>query len=229
MSDTTDVDGHYAFTQIVPGKTYAVCEVLELSFYQSFPTNLTLYPDGEAMFDCSVLGANYGPYGYQFAAKSGDEYLDNNFGNYQEVGCTLTQGYWKNHDWDSNHFDPTWDKIGEDTSFFDTGIYWNDILDIPPKKGNAYFILAHQYIAAVLNSMKDDNPASTGIIADEMAQAAALLDYYDTMLNEDGMPNIPAGGTEFSGDDRALAISLAETLDLFNNGELPGGPPHCDE
>jgi hypothetical protein len=149
------------------------------------------------------------------------------FINSRELGCALTFGYWKNHDWDSKHFDPTWDEIGEETDFFDTGINWNDILDLPPSEGNAYFILAHQYIAAILNSLKDDNPASTAMIAQELADAEALLDYYDTFLNDDGLPYIPADGTVFSSNDRAWAIEIAYTLDMFNNGELPGGPPHC--
>jgi hypothetical protein len=166
------------------------------------------------------------PTGYDFAPPVSGGFYTYTFINFREPGCALTFGYWKNHDWDSNHFDDTWDEIGEETEFFDTGINWNDILDIPPSGGNAYYILAHQYIAAILNSKKADHPADTTLIEGALGQAEALLDAYDTY---DGGPYIPADGVLVSGDDdRALAISIADTLDQFNNGVLPGGPTHCD-
>jgi hypothetical protein len=64
------------------------------------------------------------------------------------------------------------------------------------------------------------------MISGELAAAEGLLDYYDTYS---GGPYIPADGTQFSENDRDLAISIAEILDDFNNGILEGGPPHCDD
>jgi hypothetical protein len=142
-----------------------------------------------------------------------------------EEGCTLTQGYWKTHsEYGPAPYDDTWAKLddGADTPFFDTGYSWYEIFQTAPKGGNAYIILAHQYMAAYLSSIKDVDPASLTSVMEEMAEAEELLDYYDTTYNDLGVPYIPEG------DDRVLAISIAEILDQFNNGDLPGGPPHCE-
>jgi len=195
-----------------------VCEVLEAGWYQSFPM---------ATADCTGFGSQYAAWGYAIKLDSAEVEADNNFGNYEDIGCTLTQGYWKTHaDPARKQYDATWDKVGgADAPFMETGQSYLEVMNTPPAGGNAYYILAHQYIAAILNSMKEDNPASTSGITEELAQAEALLGFYDTY---EGGPYIPEDGTEFSDNDRALAISLAETLDMFNNGELPGGPSHCD-
>ena len=55
----------------------------------------------------------------------------------------FTQGYWKNHP-------DNW-RCLTDTGFFYSGQTWLEVLQTPPKGGNAYYILAHQYIAAKLN------------------------------------------------------------------------------
>jgi hypothetical protein len=140
-------------------------------------------------------------------------------------GCSHTQGYWKTHSsyGPAAHPDPAWMKLpdydsdgtkeGPDEPFFDTGYDYLDILKMPPKGGNAYIILAHQYIAAELNKYYEGNPSSLpSSIANLMTQAYDLLDMYDT--NMFGIP-------------RAQAISIASTLDDFNNGYLDW--PHCDD
>jgi hypothetical protein len=79
------------------------------------------------------------------------------------------------------HRDPGWDRIGEDTQFFDNyedapvntdTLTWFEILLIPPKAGNAYLILAHQYVAAWLNIANGANPSLLGTA---MADADAVL------------------------------------------------------
>jgi hypothetical protein len=130
-------------------------------------------------------------------------------------GCTLTQGYWKTH---SEHgpapYDETWAELedGADTEFFTTGESYYDILWSPPAGGNAYLILAHQWIAAQLNgiagaSMPDD-------VMDAFNSGQQLLEDYAAMAY------IPAG------PDKAMAIDLAGMLDDYNNGQT--GPGHCD-
>src|SRR5690242_8521526 len=60
--------------------------------------------------------------------------------------CTLTPGYWKNHSkyaTNSSQMRP-W-PISEDTLL--CGMRWYDILWTPPE-GEAWFILAHHWIAA---------------------------------------------------------------------------------
>ncbi len=118
----------------------------------------------------------------------------------ETVGCTLTQGFWKNHeeDWPAG-FDP-------DASFFG-GDSWIDILNTPPRHGNEFLILAHQYIAAELNVAS--GASTTAEVADALSDAT---DYFN--------------GTSFTRDQ---VIALAGTLDTFNNGLAAGGPPHCGD
>ena len=134
-------------------------------------------------------------------------------------GCTLTQGFWKTHsEYGPAPYNDTWAELtnGADTLFFDTGISYYSILWLAPKGGNAYLILAHQYIAAELNSLIDGNPALPPDIQLAMTDAEVLLDYYDdTMV-------IPKGSC-----DRVEAIRLAGILGNFNEGYYPGWN-HCD-
>jgi hypothetical protein len=74
-------------------------------------------------------------------------------------GCTYTQGYWKNHAWPVHPLFPpstleTWEADNGwsdlEWQFFDTKTDWIAILSVQPR-GDAYYILAHQYIAAFLN------------------------------------------------------------------------------
>jgi hypothetical protein len=133
-------------------------------------------------------------------------------------GCTLTPGYWKTHsEKGPAPYDNTWAKLsnGADTLFFDTGKTYYEVLWTPPKGGNAYYILAHQYIAAYLNQL---NGASMTTVADELDHAASLLDQYDS--NPMGMDNI-------KGAVRKDFINTADILDKYNNGYI--GPGHCTE
>jgi len=132
------------------------------------------------------------------------------------AGCTLTQGYWKTHSkYGPASYDATWDaKDGGDAGFLGTGLSYYEMLWTVPKGGNAYVILAHQYIAAELNVL---NGAS---IPDEVLAAwnqagGLLVKYQDDM-------SIPK-----KGKDRELAIQLYELLDDYNNGYI--GPGHCSE
>jgi hypothetical protein len=127
-------------------------------------------------------------------------------------GCTLTQGYWKNHS-SGDKYDSTWDAVGGPGAlFFSTGDSWIDVFNTAPKKGNAFYILAHQYMAAVLNTYAGaSQPAS---VVSAISQAGALLSSYS------GSSLIPK-----SDPDRATAIWLAGILDDYNTGKI--GPGHC--
>jgi hypothetical protein len=154
-STTTDGNGAYAFSGLMPGKTYAVCEVLNAFYVQTFPSASTPDPDPpkEVIFDCTVLGANYGPFGYQFYAESGDEFTLNNFGNMEPQGCTYTQGYWKTHSIDgpAAHPDDGWYTTfgpyppgvdgpegpildGPDAPLFGSGLTWLEAFNHPPRR-----------------------------------------------------------------------------------------------
>jgi hypothetical protein len=123
----------------------------------------------------------------------------------EDVGCTYTQGWYKNpkHTWPAG-------DIQRNTAF-DGGASHETILNTPPK-GNVYYILAHQYITALLNIQ---GGASSDDITDELADAAAYF-----AAASPGSP-LPAGWT------KEEVTELAGTLDEYNNGLI--GPGHCDD
>ena len=131
-----------------------------------------------------------------------------------EGGCSLTQGYWKTH---SSHgpapYDDTWGGL-EDTTFFLSGQTYYQVLWTPPQ-GNAYYNLAHQYIAAKMNGL---NGANTAVIKQALLDAEALLSTYT-----------PAQVLGFKKNSAARAqfISLGGTLGSYNEGAI--GPGHCSE
>jgi hypothetical protein len=82
--------------------------------------------------------------------------------------CPLSQGYWK------NHLESWPDPTGGLTM---GGIHYTSwevlmMFYTPPKQGNSYLILGHQYAAALLNVQ---NGADQSVIADSLAEAEAAL------------------------------------------------------
>lgn len=133
-------------------------------------------------------------------------------------GCTLTPGYWKTHSgYGPAPYDETWAMIGEDTPFFLSGQSYYNVLWTPPR-GNAYYILAHAYIAAELNQL---NGASIpGDVLSAFNEATGLFGTYTPA-------QIAALKGKTGKELRGQFTSLAETLDAYNNGYL--GPGHCSE
>jgi hypothetical protein len=135
-----------------------------------------------------------------------------------DEGCTLTQGYWKTHsEYGPAPYDDTWALVEEDTSFFLSGRTWYTVLWTPPK-GNVYYNLAFQYVAATLNGLNGASvPAG---VTTALEAANALFEAYT-----------PANVLTLKGATgnalRAQFISLAYTLDQYNNGYI--GPGHCSE
>ena len=117
--------------------------------------------------------------------------------------CTYTIGYWKNHPYD-------WPV--DELSIY-TGHEAMILLWTPPKKGNAYIILAHQYIAAELNVLNGASVPDEVLHAGRDAQE--MLEQYKD-----------EGTISKKSPDRGLAIDLARVLDDYNNGIL--GLGHCD-
>lgn len=129
-----------------------------------------------------------------------------------QIGCTLTQGYWKTHSsYGPARFDDTWALLpqGADTAFFGSGLSWYSAFWTAPR-GNAYWILAHQFAAATLNGL---NGADTSVVAAELTAAEALLS--------------STTPSTFPASDAATARQLAGALDAYNNGVT--GPGHCSE
>jgi hypothetical protein len=133
-----------------------------------------------------------------------------------EEGCTLTPGYWKTHSvYGPAPYDLTWAIIGEDTPFFLSGISFYEALWTEPEGGNAYFILAHPYIAAQLNLLNGALIPSDVEVA--LGAATDLLEVHT-----------PAAIGALSGKDelRKEFVRAAGILDGYNNGLV--GPGHCE-
>lgn len=137
------------------------------------------------------------------------------------AGCSLTPGYWKTHsDRGPAPYDDTWALLGplqEDTIFFLSGRTYYQVLWTAPQGGNAYYILAHAYIAAQLNFLNGSDPAA----------AQAAFDAATVLFNTYTPAQVAALKGKAGNDLRAQFISLATTLDNYNNGLI--GPGHCSE
>lgn len=136
-----------------------------------------------------------------------------------DPGCTRTIGYWKTHSkyGPAKKADDTWNLIlptGTDAPFFLSGKTYFQVLGTAPR-GNPYYILAHQYIAAELNFLAG---AYNGAVDDEFAAAKVLLQTY-TPAQVASMANNNA--------DKKAFITLGGILDNYNNGII--GPGHCGE
>lgn len=121
-------------------------------------------------------------------------------------GCTYTQGYWKNHNILSTRPSQkiAW-PLPEDTMLCSKT--WLSILQTPVK-GNKWYILAHQWIAAKLNVA---NGASASAIAQDLIDG-------DTLLN---LCSFTTGRQE------KQAVAIAGRLGSYNEGLI--GPGHCDD
>ncbi|OGD19119.1 MAG: hypothetical protein A2W03_05780 [Candidatus Aminicenantes bacterium RBG_16_63_16] len=134
-----------------------------------------------------------------------------------EDGCTKTQGYWKTHSiyGPASRVDPTWalvGPLGADEPFLGSGLTWYQVLTTEPK-GNAYFILAHQYIAANLNLLAGASTYKNISHADfvnAMAEAQTLLSVSPSSVRK---------------QDRQPYVDIAFFLTKYNEGII--GPGHC--
>ena len=150
-----------------------------------------------------------------------------------EEGCTLTLGYWKTHNESADKAPPddNWLNItpnAEQTGFFTTDaansypttgpnappftwftVFWTSV------GGNAYYQLAHQYMAAKLNILNGADPSA---VSTAIADAEDLFDTHT-----------PADIAGLKGNDplRQQFITLAGTLGSYNEGTT--GPGHCPE
>jgi len=132
------------------------------------------------------------------------------------TGCTLTQGYWKTHSvfGPAKPSDPTWDLLpdGANTAFFSSGKTWYEVFWTSPKGGNAYYILAHQYMAAKLNILA--GAAST-------TEVDAAIAWSETFFGTYGP------SSQLPKAVRQQAIATAGILGSYNEGLI--GPGHCSE
>jgi len=134
--------------------------------------------------------------------------------NPPSAGCTLTQGYWKNHtgEWNQTS-DPNTASFITSSSFFNSARTYIVIMNTPPAGGNAYLQLAHQYIAARLNR---------GEGASAPANVVAAINSATTYFS-----GAPAGIPNPTGSLRTQLQTWATLLDNYNKGLV--GPGHCPE
>jgi hypothetical protein len=130
------------------------------------------------------------------------------------VGCTLTQGYWKTHSqFGPAPYDDAWLNLGpvqQSTQFYLSGKSWYQVFWTPPQ-GNAYYQLAHQFMAAELNVL--NGASAPAEVTTALASAHALFS--------------SVGGTTLTRAQTTTARQLAAVLDAYNNGLT--GPGHCSE
>jgi hypothetical protein len=131
--------------------------------------------------------------------------------------CTLTPGYWKTHSQlGPAPYDDTWKELGpleEQTPFFLSGQTYYQVLWTAPA-GNAYYILAHAYIAAELNKL--NNASMPQDVQDAFDYATNLFSNYT-----------PAQIGALKGAAKNVVTSNAKILDDYNNGLT--GPGHCSD
>jgi hypothetical protein len=139
-----------------------------------------------------------------------------------ECGCTYTQGYWGSKPgvvWPAPY--------DRNAPFYLSGLTWQEILD-GTAGGNGYFILAHQYIAAVLNKSSDACvPDGIQGILDE-AEAWFAVNTQGTDKIGTGKDAIPATGC-YVGGSCGTQKDWGAILDDYNNGVYPGSPGHCSD
>ncbi|MDM7324324.1 MAG: hypothetical protein P3W93_004895 [Thermus sp.] len=130
------------------------------------------------------------------------------------MGCTLTQGYWKTHTvyGPAKPRDATWDLIGENSPFYQSGKTYYQVLWTSPSGGNPYYQLAHQYIAAKLSV-----PKGTYAPPEVVAAIAWAENFFSTY----------SPSHSFSRTLTNQARHYAGLLGRYNEGYI--GPGHCSE
>jgi hypothetical protein len=130
--------------------------------------------------------------------------------------CTYTQGYWgsgingANADNDKHPWPSPYSRTA---IFFNSTMTWQQVLDSDVSGGNAYFNLAHQYIAAVLNAKTEVVPSGV------QATITLATAWFENVANT---PTSCAAG------QCGLQVTWAGTLDTYNNGIYStASPPHC--
>lgn len=124
-----------------------------------------------------------------------------------ETGCTHSHGYYKNNSVYTKKTPQPW-PISENSLL--CGKKWYDVIKVTPKLGDAWTILAQQWIASMLNVATG---ASTGAIVD-----IALSDSQTMLANNCSV--LPKGAIE-----RQIALEYKLLLENYNKGLT--GPGMC--
>jgi hypothetical protein len=128
---------------------------------------------------------------------------------WQVHGCTVTQGFYKNH--------PS--ALPDTMTLGGTTLTRDQLVSIleTPVAGNGAIALLHQLIAAEAN--RAGGASSTAAVNAALNQANALLS---------GVITVSGTGTVTVGNlSPSQTSGLTNTLDQYNEGMAAGGPPHC--
>jgi hypothetical protein len=141
----------------------------------------------------------------------------------EDVGCTLTQGYWKTHSASGPApYDAAgWGALGDfdgDTFEEEAGETlpgstqsWLQVFKTPPKGGNVWYQLAHQFMAAYLN-------VQTG--------ASAPTEVSDALTSAEAWLAAHTPGQNLKAKSAPEAGEWASLLGSYNEGTI--GPGHCE-
>jgi hypothetical protein len=153
---------------------------------------------GRAEADCDCKESDY-----SCPTKGSTDECDHECDN--DKGCTLTQGYWKNH---PEAWPVTSLMLGSES------YTQEELLQIlkTPVRGNGLISLAHQLIAAKLNIA---NEASDCDVSEAVSDADALIG---------SLVVPPIGSGSLAPSDTS---GLTGQLDEYNNGGT--GPGHCGD
>ena len=195
----TDIKGKYHFDNLPTGK-YRIKFIAPEGWtftYENRGKNDS--EDSDVQKDGLTKHINY---------TAGIEDLTWDAGLYELMVRPRGYGYWKTH-----FYNPVWTPIGE-KEFFYSGQTWFKVIKTEPRKGNAYYILAHQYIAARLNELAGSY-VPTNII-DAMLKATKLFEY---------SRNTPIFIGNLKGNDqlRKEFLKLSELLNKYNDGKFDRG------
>lgn len=130
-----------------------------------------------------------------------------------EGSCQLTQGYWQNRAQNAGDLTTeVWLSI-RDQPFYLSGLSYRQVL-LVSSQGNAYWILAHQLVAAQANYA---NGAETPtLVSESLTRAGQLMSQY----TPDQIAALPKDS-----ELRQELIELSRVLDDWNNGLI--GSTQC--
>ena len=128
-----------------------------------------------------------------------------------ESGCQFTQGYWQNRAQNAGDLSADVWLTLRYQPFYLSGLTYQQVLQ-EPSRGNAYWILAHQLVAAQANyALGAQAPL---VVSDALARASQLMAQY-TPAQILALPK--------SSELRRELIALSRVLDDWNNGLIGTG------
>ncbi len=213
---TTDADGYYLFSGLMPGDYYVEFELLSGYVFSPQDQGADDMDSDADMTTGKTICTTLDP---------GETDLSWDAGMYEPMmeGCTRTIGYWMNHagfgpqDNEVSPLLPIWlgtDGGAKSLAVTDSAIA-RDVLKMMTygHPSNGITKLYAQLLAAKLSI---NSGASDNDVADAIADADAFLAMYDwndwSGLNE---------------EDQDMVGDWKDMLDDYNNGDI--GPGHCDD